>query len=194
LLERLLLTERSVTVVNGKVSVQGLLCGGLVRWKRRSMAEVVQRTDGLRSASAEEPTYEVSEAILDALRTVYDPCCKEKEISVVDMGLIESVHLDGEAAKVELVLTSGWCPFAVDLLGMIQDKVESLSGVQGVEVEIVWDKAWSPARLSKPAREKLRWMPPPAAVADREAYIREAREHVAVNRRARAEGAQEVER
>ena len=45
------------------------------------------------------------EVILDALRTVYDPCCKEKEISVVDMGLIESVELDGEGAKVELVLT-----------------------------------------------------------------------------------------
>ncbi len=156
------------------------------------MAEVVNRTDGLGAASAEEPTPEVSEAILDALRTVYDPCCKEKEISVVDMGLIESVHLDGEAAKVELVLTSGWCPFAVDLLGMIQAKVESLPGIEGVEVEIVWDKAWSPERLSKPAHEKLRWMPSPAAVADREAYIRQAREHMAANRQQRAEGAQEV--
>src|SRR5215218_4494617 len=158
------------------------------------MAEVVNRTDGLGSASAEEPASEVSEVILNALRTVYDPCCKEKEISVVEMGLIESILLDGEAAKVELVLTSGWCPFAVNLLGMIQDKVESLPGVAGVEVEIVWEKAWSPERLSKPAREKLRWMPSPAAVADREAYIREARKHVAVNRPARAEGAQEVER
>jgi metal-sulfur cluster biosynthetic enzyme len=181
-------------VVYGKASVQGLLSGGLERWKRRSMAEVVNRTDGLESASVEEPASEASEVILDALRTVYDPCCKEKEISVVDMGLIESIHLDGEAAKVELVLTSGWCPFAVDLLGMIQDKVESLPGVEGVEVEIVWDKAWSPERLSKPAHEKLRWMPAPAAVADREAYIREAREHIAVSRRSRAEGAQEVER
>jgi hypothetical protein len=85
-------------VVYGKASVQGLLSGGLERWKRRSMAEVVNRTDGLASASAEEPASEASEVILDALRTVYDPCCKEKEISVVDMGLIESIHLDGEAA------------------------------------------------------------------------------------------------
>lgn len=158
------------------------------------MAEVVNRTDALGSVSAREPTSEVSEVILDALRAVYDPCCKEKGISVVDMGLIESINLDGEAAKVELVLTSGWCPFAVDLLSTIQAKVESLPGVEGVEVEIVWDKAWSPERLSKPAREKLRWMPSPAAVADREAYIREAREHIAANKRLRAEEAQEVER
>jgi len=155
---------------------------------------VVNHTEGSGSASSEEPASEVSEAILDALRMVYDPCCKEKEISVVDMGLIESIHLDGEAAKVELVLTSGWCPFVVDLLRMIQDEVESLPSIKGVEVEIVWDKAWSPERLSKPAHEKLRWMPPPAAVADREAYIREAREHIAASRQSRAEGAQEVER
>ena len=158
------------------------------------MAEVVNRTDGLESASVEEPASEVSESILEALRTVYDPCCKEKEISVVDMGLIESVNLDGEAAKIELVLTSGWCPFAVDLLSMIQAKVESLPNIEGVEVEIVWDKAWSPERLSKPAHEKLRWMPPPAAVTDREAYIRKAREYIAASKRSRAEGAQEVER
>ena len=153
------------------------------------MAEGVNRTDGLGSASAEES--EVRKVILDALRVVYDPCCKEKEISVVDMGLIESIDFDGEAAKVELVLTSGWCPFAVDLLSMIQEKVESLPGVEGVEVEIVWEKAWSPERLSEPAREKLRWMPPPAAVADREAFIREAREQIVASKRSRAAEARE---
>jgi len=153
------------------------------------MAETSGRAGGV--ARVEEPASDVSEVILGALRTVYDPCCKEKEISVVDMGLIESIQLDGDAARVELVLTSGWCPFAVDLLGMIQEKVESLPEVGGAEVEVVWEKAWSPERLSGPAREKLRWMPPPAAVADREAFIREARE-MAASRRTRAGGAQEV--
>lgn len=153
------------------------------------MAEALGRAGEI--AEVKEPASDVSGVILGALRTVYDPCCKEKEISVVDMGLIESIQLDGEAARVELVLTSGWCPFAVDLLGMIQEKVESLPEVGGAEVEVVWEKAWSPERLSGPAREKLRWMPPPAAVADREAFIREARERTA-SRRTRAGGAQEV--
>lgn len=156
------------------------------------MAEALSRTAGSGVASAKGSAAEVSEVILGALRTVYDPCCKEKEISVVDMGLIESIDLDGDAAKVELVLTSGWCPFAVDLLRMIQEKVESLPEVEGAEVEVVWEKAWSPERLSEPARDKLRWMPPPAAVADREAYIRQAREKVMTSRQTRAHGAQEV--
>ncbi|MBA2617852.1 MAG: DUF59 domain-containing protein, partial [Rubrobacter sp.] len=64
------------------------------------MAEALGRTGGV--AGVGEPASDVSEVILGALRTVYDPCCKEKEISVVDMGLIESIQLDGDAAKVEL--------------------------------------------------------------------------------------------
>jgi len=158
------------------------------------MIETSNRDGGLGLTGTGEPASEVSEVILGALRTVYDPCCKEKEISVVDMGLIESVELDGEGAKVELVLTSGWCPFAVDLLSMIQDKVESLPEVAGARVEIVWDKVWSTDRLSEPAREKLRWLPPPAAVVDREAFIREARERALASRQRRAESAREVTR
>ncbi|WP_442945930.1 iron-sulfur cluster assembly protein [Nonomuraea sp. LPB2021202275-12-8] len=42
-----------------------------------------------------------------ALEGVYDPCCREKGISVVEMGLVRSVELDGGRARVELLLTSG---------------------------------------------------------------------------------------
>ena len=30
-------------------------------------------------------------AVMEALSAVYDPCCREKGISVVDMGLLRSV-------------------------------------------------------------------------------------------------------
>ncbi len=47
----------------------------------------------------------------DALAGVYDPCCREKGISVLDMGLVRSVQVEDEdeVAMVELLLTSGWC-------------------------------------------------------------------------------------
>src|SRR3712207_8154352 len=38
------------------------------------------------------------------------PCCREKGISVVDMGLLRSVAVHDGHARVELLLTSGWCP------------------------------------------------------------------------------------
>src|SRR5215210_5098540 len=87
-------------------------------------------------------------AIVEALRDIHDPCCREKGISVVDMGLIESVDVDAGSATVRLVLTSGWCPFAVDLLGQVRERLASLEGLEGVEVEILWDRAWSPERLA----------------------------------------------
>jgi metal-sulfur cluster biosynthetic enzyme len=114
---------------------------------------------------------EVSAAVIDALREVYDPCCREQGISVVDMGLIDSVRFDGDDARIELVLTSGWCPFAVELLGAVRERVEALPDVAGAEVEIVWEKGWGSERLSPEARRKLRFLPDPASVGDRAAYV-----------------------
>jgi len=116
---------------------------------------------------------DVSEAIVEALRAVHDPCCREKGISVVDMGLVRSVDVDGEDAHVELVLTSGWCPFAVDLLSTVRERIEQVAGVENATVKIRWDEAWSPERLSPDAHRKLMFLPPPRLVRDRAAYVAE---------------------
>ena len=55
------------------------------------------------------------DAILDALRDVHDPCCAERGVSVVDMGIVEDVRVDGSHVEVDLVLTSGWCPFVATM-------------------------------------------------------------------------------
>jgi metal-sulfur cluster biosynthetic enzyme len=109
--------------------------------------------------------------IIDALRTVYDPCCRDKGVSVVDMGLIEDVVVDGDRASVQLVLTTGWCPFATHLLTAITERIESLPEVGKASVEVTWDRAWTTDRLSDEARTKLRFLPDPVAVADRDAYL-----------------------
>jgi metal-sulfur cluster biosynthetic enzyme len=114
---------------------------------------------------------DVSAAVVEALRSVYDPCCREQGISVVDMGLIDSVRFADGEARLELVLTSGWCPFAVELLGAVRERVEALPEVEGVTVELVWDKAWGSERLSPDARAKLRFLPDPAEIRDREQYV-----------------------
>ena len=95
------------------------------------------------------------EAVIRALDECYDPCCHDRKISVVDMGLIESIHIRGREVRIEMVLTSGWCPFAARLLEMAEEKVGGLPTVDVVEVEIVWDPAWTPERMSGSAREKL---------------------------------------
>ena len=108
---------------------------------------------------------------LDALAEVYDPCCREKGISVVDMGLLRSVTVDGGHARVELLLTSGWCPFAARVLTDVEAAVRAQPGVESCEVEVVWDEVWTPARLADSAVRKLRFLPDPVAVGDRDAYL-----------------------
>ena len=96
------------------------------------------------------------EEVIGALHNCFDPCCQERRISVVDMGLIESIEILGREVKVEMVLTTGWCPFASRLLEMVEEEVGALPGVEAVDVEVVWDPTWTPERMSAGAREKLR--------------------------------------
>jgi len=116
---------------------------------------------------------DIPQRFIDALADVYDPCCREKGISVVDMGLLHRVSVSGGQARVELLLTSGWCPFAARVLTDVQERVEALPGIEHAEVEVVWDEAWTTDRLSAGARAKLRFLPEPAAVPDRAAYLAE---------------------
>jgi metal-sulfur cluster biosynthetic enzyme len=117
------------------------------------------------------PPPEVPEWALRALSGVFDPCCREKGISVVDMGLLRSVVLKDRHARVELLLTSGWCPFAARVLTDVEDAIRAETGVDTCDVEIVWDEAWTTDRLSEAARRVLRFLPDPAAVPDRAAYL-----------------------
>ena len=106
-----------------------------------------------------------------ALSGVFDPCCREKGISVVDMGLLRSVETMGGHVRVELLLTSGWCPFAGRVLTDVEDAITAQPGVDSCEVEVVWDEVWSPDRLAPSARDKLRFLPDPVAAGDRDAYL-----------------------
>jgi metal-sulfur cluster biosynthetic enzyme len=110
-------------------------------------------------------------SILQALGTVYDPCCREKNLSVVDMGLVRSVTPTGDGTRVELMLTTGWCPFAATLVTSISDRIRELGAPGEVDVEVVWDEPWTTDRLSADARRKLRFLPDPSTVGDRDAYV-----------------------
>jgi len=94
-------------------------------------------------------------ALIEALRDVYDPCCADRGISIVDMGVVEDVHLEGSHVRVDLVLTTGWCPFVANMSSAIPDRLGRIAGVETVDVRVVWDPVWTMERLSPSAREKL---------------------------------------
>ena len=93
--------------------------------------------------------------VIAALRNCYDPCCRDREISVVDMGLIDDVQVKEADVHIDMVLTTGWCPFVANLNDMMINEVKALEGVNHVNIQVVWDPVWTMDRLSESARAKL---------------------------------------
>jgi metal-sulfur cluster biosynthetic enzyme len=93
--------------------------------------------------------------LMEALRSVYDPCCADRGISIVDMGVVEDVRVDGSHVDVDLVPTTGWCPFVANMSSSIPARLCALDGVETVDVRVVWEPVWTMERLSDSARAKL---------------------------------------
>ncbi|HUG86272.1 MAG TPA: iron-sulfur cluster assembly protein [Euzebya sp.] len=131
-----------------------------------------------------------TDAIRQALRAVIDPCCRDRGISVVDMGLLSDITVDAMGhAEVEIMLTSGWCPFQVELTAEVAEAAKAVDGVVDASVHITLDRVWSPTLMSPDASAKLRLLPDPGQVADRDAYLRSNPLPIATVRPARQRGA-----
>lgn len=95
----------------------------------------------------------VENAIVEALKTVYDP---EIPVNIYEMGLIYDLNVEpGGQVQIKMTLTSPGCPVAGTLPGEVKDKVESVAGVATAEVEVVWDPVWNPSMMSEAARLQL---------------------------------------
>lgn len=99
-----------------------------------------------------EPEYP-HDALWDALREVDDP---ELGISLVDMGMIVATHRDGACAHVQLTYTSMGCPATEMIDEDVRSRLLRVSGVERVEIEVVWDPCWTKGRLTADARDALR--------------------------------------
>jgi metal-sulfur cluster biosynthetic enzyme len=92
------------------------------------------------------------EQIMKVLKTCYDP---EIPINIVDLGLIYGVKIKCGNVSIKMMLTSPGCPLSSFISENVKEKVQSISGVKNVDVEIVWKPQWSPKRMSKEARKNL---------------------------------------
>lgn len=95
----------------------------------------------------------MTEEIVGALKTVYDP---EIPADLYELGLIYKVVLDDDRmVNVEMTLTSPNCPSAAELPGQVENAVAGVSGVREAKVNIVWDPPWDASRMSDEARTEL---------------------------------------
>ena len=86
-----------------------------------------------------------AEEVQEALKEVLDP---EYPISLVDLGLIRGVEVDGCTAKVKLTYTCMGCPATDMIQDDIRDRLLQMEGIEEVEIEEVWD-SWSRENISK---------------------------------------------
>lgn len=93
------------------------------------------------------------EQVLEALKEVYDP---EIPVNIVDLGLIYVVDIkEGGVVNIEMTLTAPGCPIGGYIASQVEEKIVSLEGVNGANVEIVFDPPWSPEKMSEEAKAML---------------------------------------
>jgi FeS assembly SUF system protein len=107
----------------------------------------------IHSAIPEDELARLTDDIVAALKTVYDP---EIPADIYELGLIYKVDIaDDREVKVDMTLTSPNCPAAGELPGMVENAVASVAGVGPVKVNVVFDPPWDQSRMSEEARLAL---------------------------------------
>jgi FeS assembly SUF system protein len=104
------------------------------------------------AASSETPGGELYESVIDALRSIFDP---EIPVNIYDLGLIYGVEIDEGHAVVQMTLTTPHCPVAESMPGEVEMRVMSVPGIATAEVNLVWDPAWDPGKMSDEAKLEL---------------------------------------
>src|SRR6201988_4035473 len=126
------------------------------------MSDTVVTKDAVREADAKTPNMQTHSAlppeeterltgdIVAALKTVFDP---EIPADIYELGLIYKVDISDErAVDVTMTLTTPNCPAAGELPTQVENAIASVPGVGVVNINLVWDPAWSPDRMSDEGR------------------------------------------
>ena len=79
-----------------------------------------------------------------ALETVMDP---ELGMSIVELGLVYDVAIEGGDVRITMTLTAAGCPMHGVMPDWVRTAVAAVPGVRHVEVNLTFEPAWTPARI-----------------------------------------------
>lgn len=92
-------------------------------------------------------------AVRESLYEVYDP---ELGINVMDLGLVYDTDVDDENnVTITMTLTTPGCPLHDSITTGVKNQVGQIDGIGQVDVQIVWEPAWSPNKMSDRGKELL---------------------------------------
>jgi len=96
---------------------------------------------------------ELKEKILKELETVIDP---ELGLNIVDLGLIYDIKIyDENNVDIKLTLKTPGFPLHDSITSGARYVLEAMEETNQVNVQLVWEPAWTPERMSDRAKEWL---------------------------------------
>jgi len=107
----------------------------------------------INSALPPEELERLTQDIIGALKTVYDP---EIPVDIYELGLVYRIDIsDDRDVTIDMTLTAPACPVAGEMPGWVQNAVGAVPGVNNVNVSMVFDPPWDQSRMSDEARVAL---------------------------------------
>lgn len=102
-------------------------------------------------ARAETKVHVTRPAVVECLRYVIDP---EVGVNIVDLGLICDLQVELPRISVEITMTTPACPMSGQILQQVRGTLERVKGAEEVEVDLVWEPAWSAEMMDPDVRER----------------------------------------
>ncbi len=99
-----------------------------------------------------EPSSDIVDEVVAALRQIHDP---EIPVNIYDLGLIYGVEVDNGHATITMTLTTPHCPVAESMPGEVEIRVCAVPGIQSADVNLVWDPAWDPSKMTDEAKLEM---------------------------------------
>ncbi|HFC04706.1 MAG TPA: SUF system Fe-S cluster assembly protein [Rhizobiales bacterium] len=113
----------------------------------------VPETEAAKSAIPAEELNRMTNDIIAAIKTVYDP---EIPVDIFELGLIYKIDIsDDRVISIDMTLTAPGCPVAGEMPVWVQNAVSTVEGVMDVKVEMVFDPPWDMSRMSEEAQIAL---------------------------------------
>jgi len=108
-----------------------------------------------KSAIPADELARLTDDIISALKTVYDP---EIPADIYELGLVYRIDIeDDRTVKIDMTLTAPGCPVAGEMPGWVENAVGAVEGVSSVDVRMVFDPPWTPDRMSEEAQVAVGW-------------------------------------
>ena len=97
---------------------------------------------------------QIEDRVVELLKTVYDP---EIPVNIYDLGLIYRIELSDDLTQldVDMTLTAPSCPMADFLVEDVRQKLETIEGLQNVNVQLVFEPEWDKDMMSEEAKLEL---------------------------------------